>query len=86
VFITPHGCDVNVKADSEVEKFLGGVTLYSAHLKIEEARSAQLAQVAAIASGNDFLVFENVLFPERPIKMLSPFLWKPFVILCVLPR
>jgi hypothetical protein len=35
VFITPRGCEVNVKATSGVEKFLEGVTLYSAHLEIE---------------------------------------------------
>jgi hypothetical protein len=35
VFITPPGCEVDIKAISEVEKFLEGVTLYSAHLEIE---------------------------------------------------
>jgi hypothetical protein len=38
VFITPPGCKVDVKATPEVEKFLEGVTLYSAHLEIEQAR------------------------------------------------
>ncbi|KAN0123637.1 hypothetical protein V8E52_002969 [Russula decolorans] len=32
VLITPPGCEVDVKATSEAEKFLQGVTLYSAHL------------------------------------------------------
>jgi hypothetical protein len=40
VFISPPGCDVDVKADSAVEKFLEGVTLYSAHLNIEGAPEA----------------------------------------------
>jgi hypothetical protein len=38
VFITPPGCEVDVKASKatpEMEKFLEGVTLYSAHLEIE---------------------------------------------------
>jgi hypothetical protein len=35
VFIAPPGCEVDIKATSEVEKFLEGVTLYSAHLEIE---------------------------------------------------
>jgi hypothetical protein len=35
VFIIPPGCEVDVKATPEVEKFLEGVTLYSAHLEIE---------------------------------------------------
>jgi hypothetical protein len=34
VFITP-GCEVDVKGTSVVEKFLEGVTLYSAHLEIK---------------------------------------------------
>jgi hypothetical protein len=37
VFITPPGCEVDVKVTLEVEKFLDGATLFSAHLKIEEA-------------------------------------------------
>jgi hypothetical protein len=36
VFITPPGCDIDVKATSAVEKFLEGVTLYSAHLKFKQ--------------------------------------------------
>jgi hypothetical protein len=39
VFITPPGCEVDVKATSEVENFLEGVKLYSAHLEIEQAHS-----------------------------------------------
>jgi hypothetical protein len=35
IFIIPPGCEVDVKAGSEVEEFLEGVTLYSAHLEIE---------------------------------------------------
>ena len=35
VFITPPGCEVNVKVTSEVENFLEGVMPYSAHLEIE---------------------------------------------------
>jgi RHS (Retrotransposon Hot Spot) family protein len=38
VFITPPDCEVDVNANSEVERFLEGVTLYSAHLKIERQR------------------------------------------------
>jgi len=34
VFITPPGCEIDVKGTSAVEKFLEGVTLYSAHLEI----------------------------------------------------
>jgi hypothetical protein len=37
VSITPPGCEVDVKATSEVEQFLEGMTLHSAHLKISEA-------------------------------------------------
>jgi hypothetical protein len=36
VYITPPGCEVDVKATSEVEQALGGVTLYSAHLEVEQ--------------------------------------------------
>jgi hypothetical protein len=36
VFITPPGCEVGVAATSDVEHFLEGVTLYSAHLEIEQ--------------------------------------------------
>ena len=35
VFITPPGCEVDIKGTSTVEKFLEGVTLYSAHLEIK---------------------------------------------------
>lgn len=35
VFVTPPDCEVDVKATSEVEQSLEGVTLYSAHLEIE---------------------------------------------------
>jgi hypothetical protein len=35
VFITPSGCEVDVKGTSAVGKFLEGVTLYSAHLEIK---------------------------------------------------
>jgi RHS (Retrotransposon Hot Spot) family protein len=35
VFITPPGCEVDVTVASKAEKFLEGVTLYSAHLEIE---------------------------------------------------
>jgi hypothetical protein len=38
VFITPPGCEVDVKATPEVEKFLEGMTLYSAHLEIKQTR------------------------------------------------
>ncbi|KAF8503491.1 hypothetical protein F5888DRAFT_1887108 [Russula emetica] len=38
VFITPPDCEVDVNANSEVERFLEGVTLYLAHLKIERQR------------------------------------------------
>jgi hypothetical protein len=38
VFITPPGCEVDIKATSdEVEHSLEGVTLYSAHLEIEDS-------------------------------------------------
>jgi hypothetical protein len=37
VIITPPDCVVNVKATPEVEKFLEGMTVYTAHLNIEEA-------------------------------------------------
>ena len=36
VFITPPGCEIDVRATSAVEKFLEGVTLYSAHLAIKQ--------------------------------------------------
>jgi hypothetical protein len=42
VFITPPGCEVDVKATSEVENFLEGVKLYSAHLEIEQARRGRI--------------------------------------------
>ncbi|KAF8506812.1 hypothetical protein F5888DRAFT_1798045 [Russula emetica] len=35
VFITPPGCEVDVTVASKAEKFLEGVTLYSAHSEIE---------------------------------------------------
>jgi hypothetical protein len=63
VFITPPGCDVDVKADSEVEKFLGGVTLYSAHLKIEEARSAHFGASCRCRQRQRFLGFRECSFP-----------------------
>jgi hypothetical protein len=36
VFVTPPGCEIDVKGTSAVEKLLGGVTLYSAHLEIKQ--------------------------------------------------
>lgn len=64
----PPGCEVGVKATSEVEKFLEGATLYSAHLKIRGPVRRILARVAADArvgdSGNVFLVFENAFPPN----------------------
>jgi hypothetical protein len=36
VFITPPDCDVDVKANSAVERSLEGVKMYSAHLEIEQ--------------------------------------------------
>jgi hypothetical protein len=38
VFVTPPGCEVDIKATPEVENFLQGVTLYLAHLKVEETQ------------------------------------------------
>lgn len=36
VFVIPPNCEVDVKATSEVEEFLEGVRIYTAHLEIEE--------------------------------------------------
>ena len=66
VFITPPGCDVDVEADSEAEKFLGGATLYSAHLKIEEASEVPFGAFGAncrCRQRQRFLGFRECSFP-----------------------
>ena len=83
VFITPPDCDVDVKADSEVEKLLGGVTLYSAHLEIEEApevpfgsfwRNLPLSPTLSTAATNSW--FSNLLEFGEGIRMLGCYLWQ----------
>jgi hypothetical protein len=36
VFITPPGCEVDVKVTTAVDEFLDGVEMYLAHLEIEQ--------------------------------------------------
>ena len=68
VFITPPGCEVDVKATSEVEKFLEGVTLYSAHLKIEEVQDPfdafwrRLPLLSTLATVAPFSWFSRLFF------------------------
>ena len=50
VFIIPPDCEVDVKATSEVERFLEGVTLYTAHLEIERRRRNHQCPVLARTS------------------------------------
>jgi hypothetical protein len=51
VFIIPPGCEVDVKATSEVEEFLEGVRLYSAHLEIEEQAAGSMSMPQRRSAG-----------------------------------
>jgi hypothetical protein len=70
VFITPPGCEVDVKATSEVEKLLEGVTLYSAHLKVEEEEALYRSQGPfdafwRRATAATFSWFSRMFFPPN---------------------
>ena len=71
MFITPPGCEVEVKASPEVEKSLEGVIMYSADLKIEEEEAqgmlAHFGASSAVAIGGNgsiFLVFREGFSPN----------------------